>query len=177
MGDWLAERPDRFVTFNVMPSLLNDAASLEWLIARLSELPEHFRQCLNLEITEQAVGSLIHRDALTRIRRLGLELYLDDFGAGDSNLYRLIDIKPEAIKLDRFLIELIMDDEPQLAVLNQVLRLARTISPRIIAEGIETEQQFELVRRLDVDLVQGYYIGRRLDLKTGATLGALSPSN
>ena len=177
MGDWLAERPDRFVTFNVMPSLLNDAASLEWLIARLSELPEHFRQCLNLEITEQAVGSLIHRDALTRIRRLGLELYLDDFGAGDSNLYRLIDIKPEVIKLDRFLIELIMDDEPQLAVLNQVLRLARTISPRIIAEGIETEQQFELVRRLDVDLVQGYYIGRRLDLKTGATLGALSPSN
>ena len=177
MSGWLAQRPDRFVTFNVMPSLLSDPASQEWLVNQISHLPDTLRQRLNLEITEQAIGNLIHRDVLSGLRDLGVALYLDDFGAGDSNLYRLIDIKPEAIKLDRFLIELIMDDEPQLEVLAQVLSLARTISPTIIAEGIETEAQFNLVRQLDVDLVQGYYLGRRLNLETGETLGSLLPSS
>lgn len=177
LSDWLLERPDRFVTFNVMPSLLREASSVDWLIARLRELPDSFRQRLNLEITEQAIGNLIARDSLVTLRDMGVDLYLDDFGAGDSNLYRLIDIQPEAIKLDKFLIDLIMDDQPKLEVLSQVLSLARTISPRIIAEGIETEAQFNMVRNLDVDLIQGYYIGRRLDLETGEPLGSSLPSS
>lgn len=177
LSDWLQDRPDRFVTFNIMPSLLREDASVEWLIERLRDLPENFRERLNLEITEQAIGSLIARDSLQALRDLGVALYLDDFGAGDSNLYRLIDIRPEAIKLDRFLIELILDDKPKIDVLTQVLNLARTISPLIIAEGIETRAQYDLVQRLDVDLVQGYYIGRRLDLETGQSLGSSLPSS
>lgn len=177
LSDWLQDRPDRFVTFNVMPSLLREQASVEWLIERLRDLPEWFRARLNLEITEQAIGNLMARDSLNALRDLGVALYLDDFGAGDSNLYRLIDIRPEAIKLDRFLIELILDDQPKIEVLTQVLNLARTISPCIIAEGIETETQYNLVKSLDVDLVQGYYLGRRLDLESGKPLGSALPSS
>ncbi|MGB0965715.1 MAG: EAL domain-containing protein, partial [Litorivicinus sp.] len=177
LSDWLSERADRFVTFNVMPSLLRESHSVDWLIERLRELPDSFRQRLNLEITEQAIGNLIARDSLMTLRDMGVALYLDDFGAGDSNLYRLIDIQPEAIKLDKFLIDLILDDEPKLDVLSQVLSLARSISPRIIAEGIETEAQFKMIQQLDVDLIQGYYIGRRLDLSTGEPLGSSLPSS
>lgn len=177
LSDWLSERADRFVTFNVMPSLLRESHSVDWLIERLRELPDSFRQRLNLEITEQAIGNLIARDSLMTLRDMGVALYLDDFGAGDSNLYRLIDIQPEAIKLDKFLIDLIMDDQPKLDVLSQVLSLARSISPRIIAEGIETEAQFKMIQQLDVDLIQGYYIGRRLDLSTGEPLGSSLPSS
>lgn len=171
LGQWLLDRNDRFVTFNVMPALFTDQQSASWFVSRLRVLPATIRERLNLEITEQAIGQIMNKDLIGEIRSLGVALYLDDFGAGESNLYRLIDIQPEAIKLDRFLIELVTEQSPQLGVLKQVIELARSLSPRIIAEGIESEHQMALVRKLGVDLVQGYYVGRKLEL-TPAMAGA-----
>ncbi len=166
IGAWLVERDDRFVTFNVMPAIVIDPRTAQWFLDRLAALPERFRERLNLEITEQAIGHVINRDMIGKIRALGVAIYLDDFGAGESNLYRLIDIRPEAIKLDRFLIELMSDQHQQRDVLKQVIQLARSVSPRIIAEGIESQLQLEMVTEMGVDLVQGYHVGRKLEFES-----------
>ncbi|QGG80031.1 EAL domain-containing protein [Litorivicinus lipolyticus] len=164
VSDWLMARHDRFVTFNVMPAIVVDQRNSSWFLERLAGMPERFRARLNLEITEQAIGHVINGDMISKIRDLGVAIYLDDFGAGESNLYRLIDIKPEAIKLDRFLIELMSEQYQQQDVLKQVIQLARSVSPRIIAEGIETQAQLDMVTDMGVDLVQGYFVGRQMDL-------------
>ena len=164
LSGWLKDRPERFVTFNVMPHLLKDDASVAWFIETLSKIPDWFRQRLAIEVTEQMVGSRLNMQGLEEVRKLGVELFLDDFGAGESNLYRLVDLRPDAIKLDRFLIEMMLDDQPKLETLNKLISLARSIAPKIIAEGIERPEQLHLVKGLGVDWIQGYLIGRQLAL-------------
>ena len=170
---WLKGRPERFVTFNVMPQLLKDDANVAWFVETLNRVPEFIRQRLAIEVTEQMIGNQLSMDGLVDIRALGVELYLDDFGAGESNLYRLVDLRPDAIKLDRFLIELMLDDQPKHDTLNKLISLARSISPRIIAEGIERPEQLELVKTLGVDWVQGYLIGRQLVLPSQEIVGQI----
>ena len=168
---WLKGRSERFVTFNVMPHLLKDDASVAWFIEVLNRIPESFRQRLAIEVTEQMMGTPLSMQGLAEVRKLGVEIYLDDFGAGESNLYRLVDLQPDAIKLDRFLIELMLDDQPQNDTLIKLISLARSIAPKIIAEGIERPEQLQLVKGLGVDWVQGYLIGRQLALPSQEVVG------
>ena len=173
LAGWLKGRPERFVTFNVMPHLLKDDASVAWFIETLNQIPDSFRQRLAIEVTEQMMGTQLSVQGLAEVRKLGVEIYLDDFGAGESNLYRLVDLQPDAIKLDRFLIELMLDDQPKHDTLIKLISLARSISPRIIAEGIERPEQLELVKALGVDWVQGYLIGRQLVLPSQEIVGQI----
>lgn len=168
---WLKGRSERFVTFNVMPHLLKDDASVAWFIEILNRIPESFRQRLAIEVTEQMMGTPLSVQGLAEVRKLGVEIYLNDFGAGESNLYRLVDLQPDAIKLDRFLIELMLDDQPQNDTLIKLISLARSIAPKIIAEGIERPEQLQLVKGLGVDWVQGYLIGRQLALPSQEVVG------
>jgi len=173
LAGWLKGRPERFVTFNVMPHLLKDDASVAWFIETLNQIPDSFRQRLAIEVTEQMMGTQLSVQGLAEVRKLGVEIYLDDFGAGESNLYRLVDLQPDAIKLDRFLIELMLDDQPKHDTLIKLISLARSISPRIIAEGIERPEQLALVKALEVDWVQGYLIGRQLVLPSQEIVGQI----
>lgn len=170
---WLQDRPERFVTFNAMPHLLKDDADVAWFVDTLSQIPDSFRQRLAIEVTEQMMGGQLSMQGLEEVRKLGIELYLDDFGAGESNLYRLVDLQPDAIKLDRFLIELMLDDQPKHDTLVKLISLARSISPKIIAEGIERPEQLQLVKKLGVDWAQGYLIGRQLELPTHEIVGSV----
>ena len=133
---WLKGRPERFVTFNVMPQLLKDDANVAWFVETLNRVPEFIRQRLAIEVTEQMIGNQLSMDGLVDIRALGVELYLDDFGAGESNLYRLVDLRPDAIKLDRFLIELMLDDQPKHDTLNKLISLARSISHELLPKAL-----------------------------------------
>ena len=173
LAGWLKGRPERFVTFNVMPHLLKDDANVAWFIEPLNQIPDWFRQRLAIEVTEQMMGTQLSVKGLAEVRKLGVEIYLDDFGAGESNLYRLVDLQPDVIKLDRFLIELMLDDQPKHDTLTKLISLARSISPKIIAEGIERPEQLQLVKGLGVDWVQGYLIGLQLAVPTEEILGQI----
>ena len=173
LAGWLKGRPERFVTFNVMPHWLKDDASVAWFIETLNQIPDSFRQRLAIEVTEQMMGTQLSVQGLAEVRKLGVEIYLDDFGAGESNLYRLVDLQPDAIKLDRFLIELMLDDQPKHDTLTKLINLARSISPKIIAEGIERPEQLQLVKGLGVEWVQGYLIGRQLAVPSEEILGQI----
>ena len=171
LAGWLKGRPERFVTFNVMPHVLKDDSSVGWLIDTLNQIPDSFRQRLAIEVTEQMIGTPISVQGLAELRKLGVEIYLDDFGAGESNLYRLVDLQPDAIKLDRFFIELLLESQPRHDTLSKLISLARSIAPKIIAEGIERPEQLQLVKGLGVDWVQGYLIGRQLDVSSEEIVG------
>jgi two-component system CheB/CheR fusion protein len=100
---------------------------------------------------------------LAVLRAWGASVAIDDFGTGYSNLRLLLDLAPEAIKLDGSFLQhaLLSDAEP---LINAGVQMAHSIGATVVAEGVETDEARELVTRLGVDLLQGYGIARPMPL-------------
>ena len=119
-------------------------------------------QRLTLEITEQALVADLDRSA-ERLRALaehGIRIALDDFGAGFCN-FRYLKVLPlHALKLDRAMIEGIATDQRDLAVLRGIVAMARALDITVIAEGIETSEQRDVVKGEGCETWQGFLGGR-----------------
>ena len=122
---------------------------------------------LILEITESTVIEDLQkgREALLALKELGVSLAIDDFGSGYSSLTYLQHLPLDSLKIDKSLIDGMLD-ERSIHVVRSVIRLAQGLSLKTIAEGIETEQQRELIFSLGCDLIQGYLLSRPLPLST-----------
>lgn len=94
--------------------------------------------------------------ALEELRAEGVALALDDVGMGQSNYRMILDCRPDYFKIDRYLITGIHSDRSRQVVLDSVLRLARDLGTRVIAEGVEHGPDFTTIRDMGVTLVQGF---------------------
>lgn len=138
------------------------------LVALVSEAAEAAGVCasaLDIEVTETVVMSdfAAASRALSAVRRLGVTVSLDDFGTGYSSLSYLTRLPVDRIKIDKsFVQELTLKEtcHQARAMVEAMVALARALGMRTVAEGIETEAQFALVKELGCDAVQGYFIGR-----------------
>jgi EAL domain-containing protein (putative c-di-GMP-specific phosphodiesterase class I) len=113
---------------------------------------------LCLEITE---GSLLLDvepawAVLREVRARGVRLALDDFGSGTSSLSYLRRFRLDSLKIDRSFITTVAESEEDEAVLGQLVGLAHALGMRAVAEGVETDEQLDVLRRLGCDLAQGY---------------------
>lgn len=115
-----------------------------------------------LEITEHAVieDYDLVIEALTKLRRDGLRVAIDDAGAGHSSLRHIIQLNPEFIKLDMSLTRNVDSDLARRALVSALVFYTRETSAQIIAEGIETEAELETLKLLGVARGQGYYLGK-----------------
>ncbi len=116
-----------------------------------------------LEITESV--PLTHfdrvREVVREIRaRGGIELVIDDLGAGYSNLKRIADLEPKVVKLDRGLIEGCDRSDRQRKLMKGVVDLCRDLGADVVGEGIETEAELDAVRAAGVQYGQGYLFAR-----------------
>lgn len=98
--------------------------------------------------------------ALATLRRRGFRICIDDFGAGFAGLNTLARVRPEVIKLDRALVDGVASDTVKASLVGSMVAVARELGVVVVAEGIESPADFEFVRSLGVDLVQGYLFGR-----------------
>ena len=117
---------------------------------------------LELEITE---GSLLHETpqtllTLNRLRTLGVSIALDDFGTGFSSLSYLRRYPFTKLKVDRSFVGAMAADAATHAIVQAVVTLGRSLSMRVIAEGVETEAQYKMLSTMDCDEAQGYLLGR-----------------
>jgi EAL domain-containing protein (putative c-di-GMP-specific phosphodiesterase class I) len=112
---------------------------------------------LVLEITETAFleDSLTNLSTLTALHELGVQFSLDDFGTGYSSLGYLLSFPFEKIKIDRSFVAGLPKNEAR-AIVRAIADLARNLDMRVIAEGVETAEQREEVRRLGCTEMQGY---------------------
>ncbi|MCM4076627.1 putative bifunctional diguanylate cyclase/phosphodiesterase [Paractinoplanes hotanensis] len=118
---------------------------------------------LSIEVTETAVlDDEESSAALLGLRALGLRLALDDFGTAASSLGLLLTVPVTTLKLDRSFVESITTVGRQAAVANAVSQMATALDFSSVAEGIETEEQRELIRSLGYEYGQGYLFGRPL---------------
>jgi EAL domain-containing protein (putative c-di-GMP-specific phosphodiesterase class I) len=146
--------PEAFLAVNVSPSTLASPPFLE----TLSGVPG---ERIVLEVTEHArvedYDAL--NEALRRLRSRGVRLAIDDAGAGFASLQHIVRLAPDYIKLDITLTRGIDADPVRRALATALITFAHEIGASMIAEGIETDAEFETLRALGVAFGQGFFLG------------------
>jgi EAL domain-containing protein (putative c-di-GMP-specific phosphodiesterase class I) len=122
---------------------------------------------LMLEVTEHAsVPDYTHMaDVLRPLRERGLRLAVDDAGAGYASFRHILRLKPDVIKLDGSLIHNLDSDADCRALAAALIRFAEETGCKVVAEGVETEAELAVLRRLQVNKAQGYLLGRPAPLE------------
>lgn len=117
---------------------------------------------LTLEVTESLAINDMERmqGILNRIRALGVKIALDDFGTGYSSLNHIREIPFDMIKVDQSFVREVAEDAYSQSFVKMVAELAETLGASICVEGIETESQYRIVRKMKVKYIQGYYFDR-----------------
>ena len=115
-----------------------------------------------VEITEHERITEIPRliEVAQALRSQGLRFALDDFGDGRSSLRLWAELRPEIVKIDRFFVHGLHDEALKVQTLKGLSRFAETFGTVLLAEGIETADELEVVRDLGIELGQGYFLGR-----------------
>jgi diguanylate cyclase (GGDEF)-like protein/PAS domain S-box-containing protein len=121
-------------------------------------------QSLELEITESIVMDSPEAAAATlqKLSDMGVHLSIDDFGTGYSSLAYLKRFPIHALKIDRSFVRDITTDADDAAIAKAVIALAHSMKLRVIAEGVESREQFDFLREQQCDQMQGYYLSRPL---------------
>lgn len=136
------------------------------------------RQCLEIEMTESTMenGSAMVYKTVQEIRHLGLRISLDDFGVRYSNLSVLNDIHFDTLKLDKSLIKTLVNEQRSRIILRNVIQMCRDLDIEMIAEGVETSRQEDILKSLDCPNGQGYLFARPIpveDFETDYVLNRL----
>jgi len=117
---------------------------------------------LHLELTETAILSDENQASvlLSRIRATGVKVWLDDFGTGFSGLSHLRRVPVDGVKIDRSFVTDLLRDPDDLALTTSIIAMAHSLGITVVAEGIETEGQYAVLRERGCDQGQGFWIGR-----------------
>ncbi|QLO36296.1 EAL domain-containing protein [Klebsiella sp. RHBSTW-00484] len=149
------------VSVNVSPIQLINSPLTDTVISILKStgLDPHR---LDLEITESDVFNENTRslEILSQLRELGVQISIDDFGTGYSSLSRLSYFPFDKIKIDRSFVINIPGQKDDLDIVRLIISMGKSLHMRIVAEGVETEEQLKSLQKLGCDLVQGYLIGK-----------------
>jgi EAL domain-containing protein (putative c-di-GMP-specific phosphodiesterase class I) len=117
---------------------------------------------LELEITESALMSNADPiiECFRRLKKMGIRIAIDDFGTGYSSLSYLSRLPVDRLKLDKSLVRNLTTRWKDVAILQSVIGLGKELGLAVIAEGVETEQQFQMLKQLGCPQVQGYLLAR-----------------
>jgi diguanylate cyclase (GGDEF)-like protein/PAS domain S-box-containing protein len=136
------------------------AGAVERIVARAGVDPA----LLEFELTESMLMTNPEAavEILTRIKALGIRLSVDDFGTGYSSLAYLKRFPLDALKIDRTFVRDLPDDPDDAAITKAVIRLAHSLSLKVVAEGVVNVDQLRELEQYDCDQIQGYYVSRPL---------------
>ncbi|WDZ95118.1 EAL domain-containing protein [Herbaspirillum sp. WKF16] len=148
------------VAVNLSPRQMNQA--LPEFVAGVLAQSGLSAAWLELEITENVVMKDAEKTVATlhTLKRLGLQISVDDFGTGYSSLSYLRRFPVDALKIDKSFVRDIARDADSAAIVKAVISLAHILNLRVIAEGVEDEEQHAFLRENGCDQVQGYYFGK-----------------
>jgi PAS domain S-box-containing protein len=149
------------LAFNISPLQLKDLT-----------LPKHIRQiaenagfpleCATVEITESAMAENMAsaRSIIGDLKAMGCRIALDDFGTGYSSLYHLKSLPFDELKVDRTFVSSMTAERESRKIVAAVVGLGQSLGLKTVAEGIESQEQAELLLRLGCDMGQGWHYGR-----------------
>ena len=149
------------ISFNVSVIQLYQSNFLNTVRDILDEsgLPAEY---LEIEITESIVMNNIEENlkVLNDIKDLGVKIALDDFGTGYSSLSYLRLLPIDKLKLDKSFIDNIHISENDRVIVECIIKLAHEMNILVVAEGVEIEEQFDILYKMGCDRIQGYYFSK-----------------
>ena len=178
-GEWVAEAAltvleqlqDRGMpmplSINIAAQHLQQPGFADWVAACLARHPRVPAHLVEIEITESAALYDLSAvaDTLNALRAMGVTVALDDFGTGYSSLTYLRRLPMDTLKIDQSFVHGMMGDPGDLAIVQGVIGLARSFGYRVIAEGVETVEQGQMLLQLGCLQAQGYCIARPMPLE------------
>lgn len=148
------------IAVNISPRQFNNCNVYE-IIKNLTEKYAIDASKLTIEITEELLLDQNNDilQTLRSIRELGVGIAIDDFGTGYSSLQYLRDLPATCLKIDRAFISRLEESAADRAIISTITHLAHAFSMQVVAEGVETQNQYDLIRAAGVDSIQGYLLG------------------
>ena len=120
------------------------------------------KEYLEIEITESALSKEheLLKDAMQRFREKGFNIWLDDFGSGYSSLNVLKDFDFDVLKIDMLFLDNFEENANTKPIINIIINLCKRLNIRSLTEGVETEEEFEFLKEIGCERVQGYYFSK-----------------
>jgi diguanylate cyclase (GGDEF)-like protein/PAS domain S-box-containing protein len=163
---WLdAGYPLEQVSVNVSAQQFTDPNFINLVQKALNQsglAPQH----LELEITESMlIGDARFIDLqLQQLKRMGIKLALDDFGTGYSSLSYLKNFPIDVLKMDQSFVKGMTIDSKNARIACAIIEIGHSLKQKVIAEGVETKEQFDFLRKHGCDIIQGYYFSKPLPI-------------
>lgn len=164
MVEWKSA-DERFSDVTISVNLSSRQLAQPDIVTTISEILH--RTCLppgdlKLEVTESAIIENPEAGAtlLSELRACGVKIAIDDFGTGYSSLAYLHRLPLDALKIDRSFVEKVTESEDNRAIVGTIITLADRLNLAIVAEGIETQEQRELLHSMGCEFAQGFYFSR-----------------
>ncbi|PPD33643.1 MAG: PAS domain S-box protein [Methylomonas sp.] len=134
------------------------------MMQRLVELYQLPPGKIILEITESTLAddNQLLKESFLSLKDMGLKISIDDFGTGYSSLARLKSYPIDEVKIDRSFVDDITEQGQDRVIAQTIIAMSRTLGFSVVAEGVETEEQLDILRELNCDIVQGYLISKPL---------------
>ncbi len=174
IGDWATDAalkaclawPEQYVSINFSPRQFHRDDFAERIIERVARHGVSPAQ-VQIEITETAIFDDNGRAAKTldRLRQVGFKVALDDFGTGYSSLFNIRNFALDCIKIDKSFVDNMGREQQSAAIINSVSHLARSLGLTIVAEGVETEVQYQALRLAGCTHMQGYMFSQPIRLE------------
>jgi diguanylate cyclase (GGDEF)-like protein len=159
---WHSAGPEKpFISVNISPRQLR-SGELPDVVGNALRNSGLLPHQLHLELTETAVlvDEAQASALLSRVRATGVKVWLDDFGTGFSGLSHLRRVPLDGVKIDRSFVSDVLRDPDDLALTTAIIAMAHSLGITVVAEGIETEGQYDILRERGCDKGQGFWFGR-----------------
>ena len=163
---WEGKNTIQSLSINISPKQLHQKLFVEQIISVVTNYKIKPNK-ITLELTESVLfeNQKILIQKLQELRKYGIKISLDDFGTGYSSLAYLQKLPVDEIKIDKMFIDNLTPKKSSQYVVKSILTLAKSMGVELVVEGIETQQQFEILKDLGVNYFQGYYFSKAQTVK------------
>jgi EAL domain-containing protein (putative c-di-GMP-specific phosphodiesterase class I)/GGDEF domain-containing protein len=162
LKEWQDQGIKTKAAINISSKDLRDDSIIEYTINCIKE-NQIEPTMLEFELTERTIVENENRleHFLDCLKKIGMKISLDDFGTGNNSLIHLISLPIDFIKIDKIFIDHINDIHNK-ALIGSIINLVHNLEMKVIAEGVETEEQIKILRNMGCDNIQGYYFSKPL---------------
>jgi EAL domain-containing protein (putative c-di-GMP-specific phosphodiesterase class I) len=107
----------------------------------------------------------VAKNFINQCREMGISISLDDFGTGYSSLSYLQEFEFNTLKIDRKFVSTMLSNKKSMLLIKMIVGLAQKLNLEIIAEGVETEEEYEAIKAMGIECIQGYYFSKPIPFK------------
>ena len=158
---WVLIESPFYLSINVSARIFLKKGFYENIIAAVETIKNPYAR-LAIEITEDCIvdDPAVAKELFSKLNNKDIKILIDDFGTGYSSFAYLKDLAAATLKIDKYFIDDIPASESSLAIVNSIINLATNLNMSIVAEGVESQAQFDALRALRCNAIQGYFLYR-----------------